>query len=191
MTEILLFHHAQGLTEGVLDIAETLRQDGHTVHTPDLYDGRTFDTLDAGVTYAGEVGFGTIVGRGQAAAEALPADLVYGGFSLGVLPAQALAQTREGARGALFFHSCVPTSEFGSWPERVPVQVHAMEDDELFAGEGDLEAAQALVAEAPHAELFLYRGEEHLFLDSSLPSYDRDAAAVALRRVRDFLNRIG
>ena len=188
MAEIVLFHHAQGLTTGVVEFADTLRRAGHTVHTPDLYDGRTFETLDEGLGYAKEVGFGEVFERGVKAAEPLPAELVYAGFSLGVMPAQALAQTRAGARGALLFYSALPVSEFGgSWPDGVPVQVHAMDADPFFVGEGDIEAARAIVAEADDAELFLYPGDQHLFADSSLPAYDEDAAGLMQQRVLAFL----
>ncbi len=188
MAEVLLFHHAQGRTEGFNAFADELRRSGHTVHAPDLYDGRTFDTLDAGVAYAGEIGFSEVIERGVRIATGLPSALVYAGFSLGVMPAQKLAQTRPGADGALLFHSCVPTSEFGSsWPADLPVQIHAMEADPFFVDEGDLEAARALVASASHAELFLYPGDQHLFADASLASYDADAAALLGRRVLDFL----
>lgn len=188
MAEVLLFHHAQGQTSGFLDFADELRQAGHTVHTPDLYDGRTFDTLDEGVAHAREIGFGEVIERGVGAASDLPSGLVYAGFSLGVLPAQKLAQTRPGARGALLFHSCVPPSEFASsWPSDVPVQVHAMDSDPFFVEEGDLDAANVLVEAAAHAELFLYPGDQHLFADASLPSYDAAAAALLSRRVLDFL----
>jgi dienelactone hydrolase len=191
MAEVLLFHHSQGLTSGVRAFAEALRAAGHTVHVPDLYAGRVFADLEAGVAHAQEIGFGVLVERGRAAADELPAALVYAGFSLGVLPAQSLAQTRPGARGALLFHSCVPTSEFGgAWPEEVPVQVHGMEADEFFVDEGDLDAARALVAAAPDAELFLYPGKQHLFVDSSLPSYDEQAAALLTRRVLGFLDGV-
>lgn len=169
-----------------------LRRTGHTVHTPDLYDGRTFDTIDEGMAYAGQIGFPhEIIERGVRAASELPSELVYAGFSLGVLPAQKLAQTRPGARGALLFYSCVPTSEFGtSWPADVPVQIHGMDADPIFVGEGDLDAARALVDSTAHAELFLYPGSQHYFADSSLPSYDRDAAALLTRRVLDFLENL-
>jgi dienelactone hydrolase len=188
MAEVLLFHHAQGLTPGVVAFAEELRQAGHTVHTPDLYDGRTFDSVQEGVGYAEELGFGEVLERGARAAEGLPDELVYAGFSLGVLPAQQLAQTRAGAQGALLFHSCITVSEFSpSWPDGVPVQVHAMDADPFFVGDGDIDAARALVADAPNAELFLYPGEQHLFADSSLPTYDPDATAQLTRRVLDFL----
>lgn len=187
MAEVLLFHHAHGQTSGFLAFADELRRAGHTVHTPDLYDGRTFETLDDGVAYAGEIGFGEVIERGVQAAEGLPSGLVYAGFSLGVLPAQRLAQTRPGARGALLLHSCVPMTEFGpSWPADVPVQIHAMDADPVFVDEGDMDAARALVESAPHAELFLYRGNQHLFADASLPSYDPPAAALLNRRVLEF-----
>ncbi|HEY7707442.1 MAG TPA: dienelactone hydrolase family protein [Gaiellaceae bacterium] len=187
MAEVLLFHHAQGQTEGFHAFADELRAAGHTVHTPDLYDGRTFDTLDDGVAYAQEVGFGEIIERGTREADGLPSELVYAGFSLGVLPAQKLAQTRPGARGALLFYSCVPTSEFGSWPDGVPVQVHGMDNDPIFVGEGDVEFARALVDEADDGELFLYPGDQHYFADSSLPSYDEAAARLLTDRVLAFL----
>ncbi|MGI8531200.1 MAG: dienelactone hydrolase family protein, partial [Geodermatophilaceae bacterium] len=179
MAEVVLFHHALGLTPGVVAFADELRGAGHTVHTPDLFEGRTFDTIEEGVGYAGEVGFGEVMQRGTRAAEQLPSELVYAGFSLGVLPAQLLAQTRSGAKGALFFYSCVPVSEFGTaWPDGVPVQIHGMDADPIFVDEGDIDAARALVAEADDAELFLYPGDQHYFADSTLPSYDAEAAAL-------------
>ncbi len=189
MAEVLLFHHAQGLTPGVVAFADQLRSAGHTVHTPDLYEGLTFETLDEGVGHAQEIGFGEVTARGLRAAEELPAEVVYAGFSLGVGPAQRLAQTRTGARGALLFSACLPRSEFGSsWPATVPVQIHAMEADPEFDNGWDLPAARAIVEEANDAELFLYPGDQHLFADASLPSYDEDAAALMARRVLDFLS---
>ena len=191
MAEVLLFHHAQGQTAGFHAFADELRSAGHTVHTPDLFDGRTFGSIDEGLAYAQEVSFGEIIERGVRAANALPNELVYAGFSLGVVPAQNLAQTRAGARGALLFYSCVPTSEFGtSWPAGVPVQIHGMDADPIFVGEGDIDAARALVASTKQAELFLYPGLEHYFADSSLPSYDAGAAALLTRRVLDFLRSL-
>jgi len=191
MTELVLFHHAQGLTPGVVAFADELRRAGHTVHTPDLFAGRTFATVEEGVAHAGEIGFDEVMERGVRAADGLPAELVYGGFSLGVMPAQTLAQTRPGARGALLFQACVPTSEFGSpWPAGVPVQIHGMDADPFFVEEGDLDAARALVAEAQDAELFLYPGDQHLFADTSLPSYDAHATTLLTERVLGFLDRV-
>jgi len=192
MAEVLLFHHAQGQTAGFHAFADELRGAGHTVHTPDLFEGRTFGSIEEGVGYANEVGWGEIVGRGERAAEALPNEVVYGGFSLGVVPAQKLAQTREGARGALFFYSAVPASEFGeSWPADVPVQVHGMDNDPFFVGEGDIEAAREIVDAAEEGELFLYPGDQHYFADSSLPSYDEKAAKLLTERVLAFLDTRG
>jgi dienelactone hydrolase len=188
MAEVLLFHHAQGQTTGFHAFADELRRAGHTVHIPDVFDGRTFDSIDAGLAYAKEIGFDEVIERGVRAAEGLPAGLVYAGFSLGEVAAQKLAQTRPGARGALLFYSCVPISEFGaSWPAGVPVQIHGMDADPIFVGEGDIDAARALVESAEDAEMFLYPGDQHYFADSSLPSYDPDATALLTRRVLDFL----
>ena len=191
MAEVVLFHHAHGQTPGFLAFAEELRAAGHTVHTPDLYDGNTFTDLDEGVGYAREVGFGTIAERGRVAAESLPDEVVYGGFSLGAMPAQMLAQTRPGAKGALLFHGAIPTSEFGGpWPEGVPLQMHIMEADE-WAQEGDLDAARELDETIEGAELFLYPGDRHLFADNSLPDYDEEAAALLTERVLAFLKNVG
>ncbi len=187
MAEVLLFHHAQGQTTGFLAFADDLRRAGHTVQTPDLFDGRTFGSIEEGVAYAGEIGFGEIIERGTRAADGLADELVYAGFSLGVLPAQKLAQTRPGARGALLFQACIPTAEFGPWPTGVPVQIHAMDADPFFTEDGDLDAARALVESAERAELFLYPGQQHLFADASLPSYDKDAAELLTGRVLRFL----
>jgi dienelactone hydrolase len=188
MSEVVLYHHVQGLTDGVRSFADELGQAGHTVHTPDLFDGRTFDTIEEGMAFAREAGFGTLAERGVAAGNDI-GDAVYAGFSFGVMPAQQLAQTRPGARGALLMYSCLPVSEFGeAWPEGVPVQVHGKEGDEFF--EEDLEAARALVDSTDQAELFLYPGEEHLFADSSLPSYDATAAALLMERVQAFLEKV-
>ena len=194
MAEVVLFHHAQGLTSGVVAFADELRRAGHTVHTPDLFDGRTFGSIEEGMSYAQELGFpGEILARGARAVEGLPGELVYAGFSLGVLPAQMLAQTRAGARGALLFYSCIPiTGEwaFGPWPDGVPVQIHGMDADPIFVGEGDVNAAREIVATVDDAELFLYPGDQHYFADSSLPSYDPKATALLTRRVLDFLGRV-
>jgi dienelactone hydrolase len=188
MTEVLLFHHALGRTPGVLAFADALTRAGHMVHVPDLYDGRTFDDLEAGIGYAGRVGFGTVIERGVEAADGLSEGLVYAGFSLGVMPAQKLAQTRPGAAGALLVSACVPVAEFGtSWPPGVPLQVHGMDADPIFVGEGDLDAARELVSSVGQAELFLYPGERHLFADSSLPSYEQGAARLLTERVLGFL----
>jgi dienelactone hydrolase len=186
MADVLLFHHIQGLTDGVRAFADDLRQAGHTVHTPDLFDGRTFDTLEEGFAFARDAGFEVIRERGAAAADELGSELVYAGFSFGVTIAQRLAQTRPGARGALLIYSCLPFAEFGqSWPETVPVQIHGKEDDEFF--DEDIPAARALADSTDSADLFVYPGAQHLFADSSLPDYDPEAAALLTERVRAFL----
>jgi dienelactone hydrolase len=190
MATVLLFHHAQGQTPGFLAFADDLPAAGDTVHAPDLYDGRRFRDLKQGVAYAEKVGFPEIIRRGSEAAKDLPLELVYAGFSLGVLPAQALAQTRPGASGALFFHSYVPPSEFETaWPEAVPLQIHMMDADEWT--KEDRAAAEALVERTPAAELFLYPGSAHLFADPSLADYDEEAARLLKERTLAFLQRVG
>lgn len=194
MVEILLFHHVQGLTPGVIELADHLRAAGHTVHTPDLYGGRTFPTIEEGAAFSqGEVA-PDFAALADAVAADLPATLVYAGISWGVVQAQRLAQTRTGAAGAILMESCLPiTGEWavGPWPEGVPVQIHGMDADEYFAGEGDIDAAREIVDKVgAAAELYLYRGDEHLFEDSSLASYDAAATTLLTERIVEFLERI-
>ena len=193
MAEVLLFHHAQGLTPGVRAFADELRSAGHTVHTPDLFDGRIFDSIPEGMAYIKEQGFDELQARGVRLADDLPAELVYAGFSFGEAIAQQLAQTRPGARGALLFYSAIPiTGEwaFGPWPDGVPVQIHGMDSDPIFVGEGDVDAAREIVEKVEDAELFLYPGDQHYFADSSLPSHDPEATALLTKRVLEFLDRV-
>jgi dienelactone hydrolase len=153
------------------------------VHTPDLYDGVTFATLEDGIAHAQSIGVPTILERGRRAVDGVETDITYVGFSLGVLPAQLLAQTRPGAHAALFAHSCVPPSEFGpGWPDAVPLQLHLTEDDPLaLPPNSDLEAARALAAQG--AELYLYPGTDHLF--------DAPTTALFTERALAFLERRG
>jgi dienelactone hydrolase len=190
MTEIVLFHHAQGLTDGLVAVADRLESAGHTVHLPDVYGGSTFADLDSGLEYAASVGFEALLEQAVAATEGLPADVVYVGVSLGVMPAQQLAQNRAGARAAVLVGSAVPAEAFGAWPAGLPLQIHGMDADPVFVGEGDIDAARELVTEAG-AELFLYPGEGHLFIDNSLPDYDETATELFLERTLALLERVG
>ena len=186
MTEVLLYHHIQGLTDGVRAFADDLRRAGHTVHTPDLFDGRTFGSIEQGFGFARDAGLDAIRERGAAAADELGTELVYAGFSFGVTFAQQLAQTRPGARGALLIDSCIPVAEYGeAWPEGVPVQIHGKDGDEFFME--DLPAARELADSTAAAELFVYPGDQHLFADRSLDTYDPEASALLMERVRAFL----
>lgn len=186
MAEILMLHHAQGLTDGVIAFADRLRAAGHTVHTPDLFDGATFATLDDGVAHVDAIGMGTVIDRGVAAAAALPTELVYAGFSLGVLPAQKLAQTRAGALGALLYHEGVAASTFAaSWPDEVELQVHVSEHDPWC----EHDVTRALVEGAADGELHLYPGSTHLFTDASLDVYDAAATGLVVERTLRLLSR--
>ena len=195
MVDVVLFHHVQGLTEGLRAFAAELGADAHTVHTPDLFAGERPASIDDGLALVRGIGGEELERRAGAAVADLPRELVYAGFSWGAATAQELAQTRTGALGALLFDACVPVTgewAFGPWPDGVAVQVHGMDRDPFFALEGDLDAARELVdlVGPDRAELFVYPGEAHLFADSSLPSYDPAAAALALQRSRDFLARL-
>jgi dienelactone hydrolase len=186
MAEALLFHHAHGQTTGFLAFADKLRAAGHTIHTPDLYAGQIFESLDDGVAHADAVGFDEIIRRGTIAAQVLPPALVYMGFSLGTLPAQALTQTRAGALGAVLLHGGEPVEQFAApWPAGVPLQMHTMDADEWV----EIEVLRQLTREIPDAELYIYPGTGHLFADSSLGDYDEQAEQLLVQRTIAFLER--
>jgi dienelactone hydrolase len=196
MAEVVLIHHVQGLTEGVRAFAEQLRAGGHTVHTPDLFDGERPATVDDGIAHVKSVGDELLQERAERAVADLPESLVYAGFSWGGGTAQQFAQSRLGARGALLYEACLPlTGDWGvgPWPDGVPVQIHGMDRDPFFGLEGDLDAARELVETvgSERAELFVYPGDRHLFTDSSLPSYDAAATELVVQRSREFLDRLG
>jgi dienelactone hydrolase len=196
MTEVVLFHHVQGLTDGVLALAEGLRAGGHEVHTPDLFEGERAASIEDGFAITKRIGKDALAERAEKAVAGLGEGLVYAGISFGVGYAQQFAQTRAGARGALLYEACYPiTGEwaFGPWPEGVSVQVHGMEKDPFFGLEGDVDAAREIVETvgSERGEVFVYPGDQHLFTDSSLPSYDADATAQVIVRSRDFLDRLG
>ena len=196
MAEVVLIHHVRGLTDGVRAFADELRAGGHTVHTPDLFDGERPASIEEGVAHAQGLGDQVLEERTDRALAGLPAGLVYAGFSLGAGTSQRLAQTRPGARGALLYEACMPiTGEwaYGPWPDGLPVQIHGMDRDPYFGLESDIDSAREIVETVGSdlAELFVYPGDQHLFTDSSLPSYDEEATALVLKRSRDFLDRLG
>jgi dienelactone hydrolase len=178
MAEILLFHHAGGLTEGVVTFAQTLRDAGHTVHTPDLFDGRTFDDVHDGVAYAGSVGEESFAVKAAEIVSSLPGELVYGGMSMGAARAAEQVLARPGAKGAI-----EPSWWQATWPAGVPSQAHVTEDDEWR----EPDAEEAYIAQVPGAELFIYPGSGHLFAEPGHPDYDDEAAGLATSRVLAFL----
>ncbi|WP_299443694.1 dienelactone hydrolase family protein [uncultured Phycicoccus sp.] len=190
MTHVLLIHHIQGLTPGVVALADALRAAGHEVHTPDLFDGRTFGAIDDGFAYARSVGFDAVRAPALAAADGLPPGFVVAGISFGVMAALQVATNQPGIAGALLYESFADPAEFGTWPDGLSAQVHGMDADPFFALEGDLEAARAFAADHEAVEVFTYPGGEHLFVDSSLPSYDEGATRLVVERSLDLLGRL-
>ena len=187
MATVLLFHHALGQTPGFLAFASQLEEAGHTVHAPDLYEGEVFTDLDDGVAHAEGLGFGHLIEIGNATAQELPAAVVYAGFSLGALPAQALAQRRAGASGALLYHGGMPSPVFATpWKPGVPLQIHTKELDPYT----ELEVVRQLATESARGELYLYPGAGHLFADPSYDEYDEPAATLLLARSLTFLDQV-
>jgi len=195
MSEIVLFHSVLGLRAGVLGAADRLRAAGHTVHTPDYYDGRTYDQYPPAFEFLEEIGgIPDVIARCTAAASQLPADLVYGGFSLGGVPAELLAATRAGARGLILLHTAIPLDALGvqAWPGSVPVQVHFATGDP-YRDKAELDSFEASVrASGARYEQFDYPGNGHLFTDRTLPDeFDEQSAELLFSRVLAFLDQTG
>lgn len=189
MTEIIVLHHALGLTAGVEAFGNALAVAGHDVVTPDLFDGATFDTVDAGVAHAQTIGFDAIAEIGARAADACGDQIVVVGFSLGVLPAQKIAQQRPGVAAAVLCHSAIPLGFFGeTWPSGVALQIHAGERDPFV--EEDREAIDQLIGTAPNSELHWYDTSAHLVADATSTDYDAPLASLIVTRTLEFLARL-
>lgn len=189
MRTLVLLHSALGRTPGMDAIAERFTAAGHTVHTPDFYDGTTFTTAEAGVGHSQEVGFSTLVDRVKDACADLGDEIVFGGFSLGAALAQQMGKNDPRARGALLFHGGGFPKQT-RWQRQVPVQAHfAVDDDWRTPGtiETLMESATRAGAQAEH---FLYPGETHLFSDPTSPDYREDSAALLYSRALAFLDRL-
>ncbi len=189
VTDVVLFHSALGLRPAVRAFADDLRAAGHAVHTPDLFDGATFDNLADGVRKRDELGIEELIGRAQAAVADLANDLILAGFSMGTGAAEFLAATRPGVRVAILMHGAFAPADFGitTWP-RVPVQVHyAIGDPEV-----DVDAVRALEEAVRRsgaaAEVHAYEAGGHLFDDPDYEGHDAASTAAMRERVLGFLD---
>lgn len=186
MADIILFHHAQGLTPGVQAFADRIRKHGHLVIVPDYYDGRTFDSIEAGVAHAESIGFAQVIDRAIASVQPLPAPVVVAGFSLGTLAAQRLAQVHPGVIAAVLYHGGVRAATFDApWRPGVALQIHVVEDDSW----NDIDEVEALMAESG-GQLLMYPGTGHLVTDSSHPDYDWEVAAEIVTQTLSFLEAV-
>lgn len=189
MAEILLFHHALGLTTGVGAFGNALAAGGHDVITPDLFAGATFETVEAGVAHAEMIGFEQIAALGADAAEACGEHIAVIGFSLGVLPAQKLAQQRPGVDAAVLCHSALPLGFFAdTWPAEVALQIHAGERDPFVVEDRD--AIDQLLGAAATSDMHWYDTEAHLFADVTSPDFDPALAGQTVTRTLEFLARL-
>jgi dienelactone hydrolase len=191
MTTVAIFHSVLGVRAGVLDAAERLRQDGHVVLVPDLFEGRTFDEYPPAMTFAWqELGQESLLRRASDAVAGLPEGFVTVGFSLGCVLAGYLA-TQRTVSGVVMASGAVPVSLLGPdvrWPSGVPAQTHSTVDDPWREQE-ELEHAVRDVEEGGGTiEVFDYPGSGHLFTDPTLPhEYDPAATEVFWSRVVPFL----
>lgn len=187
MATVVIFHHVLGVTPGVEHLADVLRAKGHEVVVPDFFDGQTFSSIDDGFAEVQRRGFDKMERWANETVAGLPQDSFYLGISLGAMSAQRIAQTRLGAVGAILLEACIPSAEFGDWPHHLKAQIHGADHDPFFAGDGDLAAARDLATRFEGVQLFTYPGDQHLFLDSSLESFDADAFRTVTERIEAFL----
>lgn len=184
IAEIILFHHAQGLTEGLRDLAERLRAAGHKVHTPDMYSGPVFGKLDEGLAFASRIGHDAIEEVARRAARRHPHTNTVIGFSLGAFPAQLLAQEWKKIDGLVLVAGGLPPRDLGGdWRFNVRLSVHAADPDDWIPP-GSLET---LLHHARGPHIHRYPGLGHMFVDPSSPDYDADAADLFEERLLAWL----
>jgi dienelactone hydrolase len=191
VSKVVVLHSAQGLRPGVEGWAARLRESGHEVWAPDLFAGRVFDQLEAGIAHRDELGVPELMQRLEAELAELPADVVYAGFSMGAASAGYCAATRPGCRGAILVAGVTPLAEFGieRWPATVPAQVHFSVEDRRVERAAVESFEHALDASRARLEIHVYPGSEHLFADPDSPGYDPAEAELLLARVLEFLQR--
>ena len=195
MTTIALFHSVLGVRQGVLDAAERLRQDGHDVLVPDVFDGRTFDDYQPAMTFAWEeLGQVELLRRSREAVAGLPDGFVSAGFSLGCVMAVHVALQRK-ASGVLMIAGAVPVSAFGDgseWPAGLAAQSHSTVGDPWREQEEIDQAVRDVEAGGGTIELFDYPGSGHLFNDPTLPDeYDPDVTELFWSRALPFVRACG
>ncbi|MEW2156725.1 dienelactone hydrolase family protein [Streptomyces sp. NPDC007189] len=187
---IMLFHSAYGLRPAVRDAADRLRRAGHEVWTPDLFEGRTFDTVEEGMEFNESVGKEELLKRAVlAAAPYSDRGLVYAGFSLGASVAQTLALGDDKARGLLLLHGTSDIAPNAS-TDGLPVQLHVAEPDP-FETDDWLTAWYLQMGRAgADVEVYRYPAAGHLYTDPGLPDYDREAAEATWRVALGFLDAL-
>jgi dienelactone hydrolase len=188
---IAAFHSALGLRPAIHEFAQLLRNDGHIVHTPDLFDGEVFDNLTDGIAKRDAVGIPELSRRATVAVESLPSDCVYVGFSMGAASAQYLAASRPGAKAVILCHAALPPALMGieEWPS-VPVQVHYAEGDPWVEKDQAAAFRDAVKAVDQTWDEYVYPGSGHLFSDRDSPDYDRESYALVVQRVLSFLSSV-
>lgn len=189
MASVLLFHSVLGRRNVEIEAAARLRDEGHQVWAPDLFDGRSAETVPAGCELMAEIGWDTIRQRARAAIAATPDVAVLAGFSMGAGVVSSLWAERPDVRGILLFHGLAKIPH-GVDPA-TPLQIHVADPDE-FAPPDQLAALRQRAAqEGLQPEVFLYPGAGHFFTDESLPDFDAIAAQQAWDRATAFLNALG
>ncbi len=188
---IVVFHSALGLRPAIYEFAHNLRDDGHEVHTPDLFDGEVFDDLSEGIAKRDALGIPELARRAALSVESLPENCVYAGFSLGAASAEYLAASRRGAKALILFHAALPPAMMGfpEWPS-VPVQVHYAEADPWVEAEQAAELHDAVNAVGQTYDEYVYPGSGHLFSDKDSPEYDAESYTLVVQRVRTFLSSL-
>ncbi|MFK0153950.1 dienelactone hydrolase family protein [Streptomyces sp. NPDC090499] len=187
---IMLFHSTYGLRPAVREAADRLRAAGHVVWTPDLFEGRTFETVEEGMEFNESIGKDELLKRAVlAAAPYSERGLVYAGFSLGASIAQTLALGDERARGLLLLHGTSDIAPSASVDE-LPVQLHVAEPD-AFETDDWLSAWYLQMGRVgADVEIYRYPGAGHLYTDPGLPDYDEEAAEATWRVALGFLDTL-
>ncbi|UQA98034.1 dienelactone hydrolase family protein [Streptomyces halobius] len=184
---IVLFHSVCGVRPAVHAAADRLRAAGHEVVVPDLFDGRTADSVQDGLAVKDDIGKDELLKRAvTAVAPYSDRGLVYAGFSFGGAVAQNLALADDKARGLLLLHGTSDIAE-GAEADDLPVQLHVADPDP-YEPHDWLNAWYLRMRRAgADVEVFRYAGAGHLFTDPDLPDYDAEAAESTWKVALGFL----
>lgn len=190
MAQLLLLHHALGVTSALRRLADRFEDAGHDVVVPDLFESRVFASVEEGMEHVESVGIETLAGLGEDAASDMQPGFVVCGISLGAIAAMRAGVSNDAVAAVVVASACIPEEYIGGpWPRTLPLRVVASREDAMFRDEGDLEAATEYTHSAQQAKLKLMPGREHLFVEADDPE-STAATEWLVETVMRFLDRV-
>ncbi len=193
---VIVIHEWWGLNGQIRSVARRLAQEGYVAVVPDLYHGRVADDPE----YAHELSRGLDEKKALADLDAAAAWLRTQrrvnrarvgvvGFCMGGRLSELFALHGSGLAAAVMFYGPPETDADRIATLKIPLQGHFGGEDRGIGSE-QVEALRAALAEAGKtADIYVYPGAGHAFMNEGRPSYHADAARQAWARLLQFFQK--